>query len=176
MVSFSRATTINDLEQILELQQLNTFDKVPFEEREVEGFVTVKHDLSILQRMNEACPHIIAKKDRKVIGYALCMHPKFGDEIEVLRPMFHQIEKLLIAEPFIVMGQICIAKEFRKKGIFRRLYKEMLSAIHAEFHQIITEVDITNTRSLQAHLSIGFEELGQYRTGGQRWSLISLKQ
>jgi len=61
-----------------------------------------------------------------VIGYALCMLKEFKKEIEVLRPMFKQIDSILNkGGDYIVMGQICIDKRFRKQGVFRGLYQFM---------------------------------------------------
>jgi len=39
---------------------------------------------------------------------------------------------------------------------------------------IITEVDTMNTRSLDAHYSIGFKDLKRYSANGQEWKLIQL--
>lgn len=125
--------------------------------------------------MNEACPHIIATSDDKVVGYTLCMHPKFGNEIEVLRPMFAEIKQTLGPdEKYIVMGQVCVDKAYRRRGIFRNLYKYMLEQIKPEFHCIITEVDSENTRSLEAHYAVGFELISRYQADGHNWELIRL--
>lgn len=146
------------------------------EEKLKEGFVTVHHDFDILKRMNDACPHILAKEGESVVGYALCMHPKFGDEIEVLKPMFYEINRLPTSiETYLIMGQICIDKTFRKRGIFRKLYETMLKEIQPKFNIIITEVDAKNTRSLDAHYAVGFNLISRYRFGGQDWVLIAMK-
>ncbi|NNK10444.1 MAG: hypothetical protein HKP08_03795 [Flavobacteriaceae bacterium] len=39
---------------------------------------------------------------------------------------------------------------------------------------IITEVDGRNTRSLEAHLAVGFKVVKNYISGGREWNLISL--
>ena len=71
----------------------------------------------MLKEMNHACPHIIAESNGKVVGYALCMHPQFADTIEVLKPMFYEINKILPkTENYLVMGQICIAKASAHKA------------------------------------------------------------
>ncbi|SDD60813.1 Acetyltransferase (GNAT) family protein [Pricia antarctica] len=175
MIIYGRVTSEEELNQILALQQKNLPWVVSSEEKKIEGIVTVCHTLDILRAMNELCPHIIAKSDGIVIGYALCMHPKFADAIEVLRPMFDEIN---VVHPkiknYIVMGQICIAKAFRGQGVFRKLYQTMLENIQPEFGLIITEVDAENRRSLQAHYSVGFEEFKTYRSGDQNWKLIGL--
>ena len=134
--------------------------------------------------MNDECPHIIAKKDDTVVGYALCMHPKFGESIEMLKPMFAEIETTLrdsshsfgmTNENYIVMGQICIDKHYRKQGIFRKLYEHMKAEVISPFSAIITEVDCKNKRSLDAHYAIGFQKLKSYHSGGQDWELIYLQ-
>ena len=175
MIRYKRASLKGELEQILQLQQDNLPAIVSEEIKIKEGFVTVHHNFNILHKMNEVCPHIIATSDEKVVGYALCMHPKFGDEIEVLKPMFTQTKQVLGPdESYIAMGQICIDKTFRRQGIFRRLYSYMLQEIKPEFDCIITEVDAKNMRSLEAHYAVGFELLSRYASGGQDWELIRL--
>lgn len=176
MVVYKRASDAEELRQILKLQQQNLPIRLSLEERRKEGFVTVSHTFDILDQMNNACPHFIAKDGNKVVGYALCMHPKFADEIKVLKPMFDQITLALDnGISYIVMGQTCIAKAYRNKGVFRKLYKTMKNAVRSEFDCIITEVDANNTRSLNAHYAVGFIDLKTYRSGGQKWNLIILK-
>ena len=95
MITYTRCTKISELEQILILQKTNLPQSLSENEQQSEGFVTVHHDFDLLKRMNDACPHTIAKDGDKVVGYALSMHPKFGNEIEVLVPMFTEIEKAI---------------------------------------------------------------------------------
>lgn len=176
MIEYKRASTDEELSQILALQQRNLPEYVSSEEIKVEGFVTVHHDFALLKEMNEACAHIIATSNDEVIGYTLCMHPKFGDEIPVLRAMFSEIQKQLgHKKAYIVMGQVCVDKPFRKKGVFRKLYETMLECIRVDFERIVTEVDVNNQRSLAAHYGVGFQLLSKYRSDGRDWELIVLE-
>lgn len=175
MIHYKRASQKDELKQILQLQRDNLPAVISEEIQRTEGFVTVHHDFKILNQMNEVCPHIIAINNEKIVGYALCMHPKFSDEIEVLKPMFTEIKKVLNTnEKYIVMGQICVDKIFRRQGIFRKLYSYMLQEIQPKFESIITEVDAENTRSLEAHYAVGFKLLSCYHSGKQDWKLIRL--
>lgn len=184
MITYKRSTCTEELEQILRLQRANLPNFLSSEEKITEGFVTVHHDLKTLKAMHEKCPHILAKDDDTVVGYALSMHPDFGESIDVLKPMFKEINhiinspqkmsKQLRHDNFIVMGQICVDKAYRKQGIFRKLYETMQNYLFPPFSAIITEVDATNTRSLQAHYAIGFKDVTRYRAGGQAWTLIVL--
>ncbi|SDT41175.1 Acetyltransferase (GNAT) family protein [Maribacter dokdonensis] len=171
---YTTATTKEELIQILSLQQMNLKSAVSDLEMQQEGFVTVHHNLDVLTRMNNACPHIIAKDGDKVVGYALSMTDDFKDEISVLRPMFTELENVNI-QNFITMGQICVAKTHRKMGIFRGLYNAMKKASYPKYDAIITEVDATNSRSLGAHYNVGFEKICTYHSLGQDWELISLR-
>jgi len=175
-LEYCRSQTKNELEQILSLQEENLFKNISCETRSKEGFVTVEHSLDILERMNEVCPHIIVKHDEKVIGYALCMHPKFSNEIEILKPMFREINMVLPDKTtYMAMGQICIDKGYRKMGVFRKLYETMKNSVQSEFQYIVTEVDTKNIRSLNAHYSVGFVDLKTYSSKDQKWKLIILK-
>tara|TARA_R110000823_G_scaffold164358_1_gene296601 strand:+ start:68 stop:601 length:534 start_codon:yes stop_codon:yes gene_type:complete len=173
-IQYTTAKTIDELLQILSLQEMNLKSAVTAIEIAQEGFVTVHHNLDVLTRMNNACPHIIAKDNDLVVGYALSMTEDFKDEISVLRPMFTELEGNNINN-YITMGQICVAKTHRKQGIFRGLYEAMKKASYPTYDAIITEVDATNIRSLGAHYSVGFEKICTYHSLGQDWELISLK-
>ncbi len=175
-IRYCTVSTTDELEQILALQQANLWANVSPEEKEKDGFVTVEHNFEILNQMNEVCPHIIAKDGDTVAAYALCMHPMFADKIEILKPMFAEIDTVVSKdEKYIAMGQICVGKSYRNQGIFRGLYNAMKAHIQPEFESIITEVDAKNTRSLQAHFAVGFKELKTYFSDERDWVLISLK-
>ncbi len=173
-ITYKRADSNEELNQILELQRANIPSVISEEESKTEGFVTVHHSFDILKAMNERCAHVIAKSSDKVVGYTLCMLKEFKTDIEVLKPMFGQIDACLNNdETYVVMGQVCIDKAFRKQGIFRGLYEYMKQELRSDFDAIITEVDVANTRSLDAHYAIGFELLQSYQSNGQDWALIS---
>lgn len=184
MVLYKYAQTDEELNEILQLQQQNLPNSLSKEERELEGFVTVQHTFDVLKKMNETCAHIIAKDGDKVIGYALCMHPDFGNSIEVLKAMFQEIDAFLKTSEaqnsektnrdYIVMGQICIDKQFRRQGIFRNLYELMQKQVLPTYSRIITEVDAANKRSLDAHYAVGFKKMKTYKSNGQIWELIEL--
>ena len=82
-ITYQRAKTTEELHQILALQQKNLSQHLSAEDKETEGFVTVKHSFDILKQMNDVCPHIIAKEHNDVIGYALCMTKDFKSKIPI---------------------------------------------------------------------------------------------
>lgn len=176
MITYSKTSSIEELKQVIELQKRNLPQDLSEKEKQEEGFVTVKHSLEILKKMNDVCPHTIAKENNKVIGYALSMTKDFALDIEVLKPMFLEIFKSVSDENYVAMGQICIDKKYRGIGVFRGLYQFMKTEVcFKNFSSIITEIDIKNTRSLRAHKSIGFEKIKDYKYGSKDWRLVVLK-
>lgn len=180
MISYHRVTNEAELHEILKLQRLNLAQVLSSSIIEKEGFVTVQHDFDILKRMNTVCAHCIAKVNDKVVGYALCMDKRFKNKIDVLRSMFEEIDKSLVHHPkkytnYIAMGQVCIDKEYRKKGVFRGLYGFMKEELKNEFNCVITEVDTKNVRSSDAHKAVGFELLKTYVSDDITWELILLE-
>jgi predicted GNAT family N-acyltransferase len=172
LILYKRASTLDELEQIRTLQLQNSTQNITSEEQLQEGFVTVQHTIELLEKMNLACAHIIAKQEDVVVGYALVMLPSFRKEIAVLIPMFERIDALLLGTNYVVMGQICIAKESRKQGIFRGLYDFYKTELQEQFDVLVTEVAAANLRSIQAHEAVGFKTIEQYNEDGVLWNVI----
>ncbi|MCR9290679.1 GNAT family N-acetyltransferase [Saprospiraceae bacterium] len=181
MITYGVANSQKDLEQILHLQQINLPTNISNLEAEKEGFVTVEHDLNLLNEMNEPYPHIVARENEKVVGYALVMLRSLEEKIPILVSMFKEInlinykKQLLANAKYLVMGQICIDKAYRGKGIFQGLYDEMNARLSPHFQYIITEVSARNIRSLKAHYKVGFKEIKKYKgETGENWIILLL--
>ena len=179
MVQYCTATTEEDLRQILSLQQQNTEAAISSQEARSQGFVTVKHDFELLKALNEPYPHIIAKDASQVVGYTLVMLRKFAANVPVLLPMFQQLDgivykgKSLKDSTYFVMGQVCIAKNYRGQGLFKGLYHKMREEMADKFDYIITEVATRNTRSMAAHRKVGFDTAKIYSVEeGEEWAVV----
>ncbi|MFM2369969.1 MAG: hypothetical protein RL619_2286, partial [Bacteroidota bacterium] len=143
------------------------------EEKLQEGFVTLQHTVALLEQMNATCAHIIAKDNDMVIGFALVMLSSFRNEIEVLIPMFERIDGLVPNDKtYVIMGQICVDKKYRKQGIFRGLYHFYREELQHEFDYLITEVATINLRSMQAHEAVGFKVIDNYKDDDIIWNII----
>ncbi len=175
MIHYKPTQTSFELEQILALQKRNLPDKLTEEEKKTQGFVTVHHELSLLKEMHDIHPHIIATHNNEVVGYALSMSKNFRENIPILIPMFTEIDNSFKSkENYLIMGQICIEKNHRGKGIFRGLYQKMSTAFSHQYKSIITEIDAANIRSINAHSAVGFQELTRYTLNQQVWVIVYL--
>lgn len=169
----------SELKQILSLQSKNLETNITKEELKSQGFVTVKHNLELLQEMSREYPHVIAVDNDEVIGYALVMLKRFSDKIPVLVPMFEMIDRLefqsikLANANYFVMGHICIEKDYRGRGVFQGLYRQMKNQLKNHFDFVITEVATRNQRSLAAHSKVGFKSILKYRSElGEEWDIL----
>ena len=178
MIEYTVAKTRGDLQQILVLQSTNLPVNISTEEAKDQGFVTVHHHYDLLESMNQPHPHIIAKAEGQVVGYTLVMLPEFGRRIPVLLPMFDKINQLIYEgiplreSGYFVMGQVCVAKAFRGKGVFAGLYQKMKEKMSIHFKYILTEIATRNTRSMRAHQKVGFKTIHCYKTDSEEWAIV----
>ena len=172
------AETSTELQQILQLQEINLAQNVPMENKKANGFVTVKHDFHVLEKMNATAPQIIAKDGEHVVGYALVMPKEFSAFVPVLVPMFEMFEKLSYKEKtltdysYYVMGQICIADTHRGKGIFEQLYAKHKEVYAKKYELCLTEVSSSNPRSMRAHEKVGFKTIHNFDDKTDNWNIM----
>src|SRR5699024_7434380 len=179
MIYYQIASTDDDLQGILKLQKKNLPQNISSEEKGKEGFVTVDHDFSMLKKLHDSNPHVIAKNDEQVIAYVLTMTKEFRNDIPVIIPMFQVFdtiiykEKLISDYDYMLIGQVCVDKNFRGKNIFQKVYFKYRDAYSSRFDFAITEVAESNSRSLRAHEKIGFKPIHSYYSpDGTKWIVI----
>ncbi|NMH87430.1 GNAT family N-acetyltransferase [Flavivirga algicola] len=179
-IIYKRVETERELLQILEIQRANVKLLLSDEVIKTEGFVSVKHTFDVLKRMNDACPHIIATHKEKVVGYALCMLNAFRNDVPTLIPMFEYMDGIIESKKlsklhYLIMGQICIDKAYRKQGIFKKMYQYFKDELKSDFDAVVTEVNSKNARSSKAHQAVGFNILDVHTEEGEDWELMIWK-
>ena len=183
-IELTFAETQKDIEEILSLQQLNLKTNVSEEVKKDQGFLTVCHSMEQLEIMRNLTPQIIAKADGKVIAFALAMLPSMGKLIPDLQPMFDLVDdiewksRMIRDYKYYMMGQICVAMEFRGQGIFEKLYHTHKKFYEKEFDLCITEISTSNKRSQRAHEKVGFETIHLHKDHVDEWNVVAweLKQ
>lgn len=180
------AETKNDLEQILSLQSLNIKKKgnVSFKNRNIDeedGFVTVKHTLSMLYKMGNVYPHVVASDNESIQGYALVLLKELCSEVPVLIPMFDRLQALSFDGDtfnklnYFIMGQICVSKAYRGQKVATQLYHTLSDQMSKDFDYMVTEVSEHNKPSMKMHLNVGFEIIDTYRTADEEWNILIIK-
>ena len=179
MIVYTTSKTDKDLLQILELQKNNLQAGLTNEQITTQGFVTVSHSFSDLQKMNTLEESIIAKDQDRVIAYLLAMTEKSKLDIPVLIPMFEVFDNITFHDrkisdyQYIVVGQVCVAEGYRGKGILDNCYSEYKKHFENKYDFAITEISSRNQRSLNAHKRIGFDTIYEYQApDGETWSIV----
>ena len=169
----------DELRQILDLQHQNHKTTVTEEVKRQQGFVTVRHSCEQLNALYQATPQVVAKDGEQVVGYALAMLPDAAALIPDLQPMFALFDKMLWQEKrlidcrYYVMGQICVAKSHRGCGVFDGLYQKHWEIYNPNFDLLVTEVSVSNGRSLRAHERVGFRPIHTHEDDVDEWQVLA---
>ncbi len=175
------ATTVKsekDLQQIQKLNQQNLKKNLLEDEMVQEGFVSWFYSLDLLKKMHSLAPSIIVKDDDEVIAYALVtlkeastFHNDLQAMIDNLQSVVYKGRRLLLYN-FYLMGQVCIKRNFRGKGVFSLLYQEHKKVYYPKYDLLITEISANNKRSLKAHEKVGFKNIYIYHDKMDEWNVV----
>ena len=172
------ATTDREIQEIRDLQEVNLKENVAAENRLSDGFLTAKYELDFLKAMNGLTPAIIAKQNGLVVGYALATDRSLLAQHPLLKDLGTQINKIPFGGQFIgdfdylVVGQLCVAKEVRGRGLAQDLYARFKATYENRYPFAITDVDRDNLASLKTHLKVGFQVVSTLLYGGSNWHVV----
>ncbi len=179
MIQYKTAGTEQELLAILDLQKANLGINLTENEAREQGFVTAHHTLAELNKLNNIEPHLIAKDGEKVAAYVLAMTAQSKSDIAILIPMFEMFSKIsyhgkLISDyNYLVVGQVCVDKNYRGQGIFDAVYQAYKKQYLHRYDFAITEVATKNLRSMKAHNRIGFKEIYRFTAPNNvEWSVV----
>jgi ribosomal protein S18 acetylase RimI-like enzyme len=171
-------STEEELQQILHLQKENHIRHIDKTEMHSQGFVTMRHTLAVLRQMHNLSPSVIIKDNNKVVAYALTMLRDCRQLMPGLEPLFALFDELswnnkpLNDSRFYIMGQICVAKEYRGQGLFDELYNHHKQVYQPQFDLFLTEISTRNHRSIRAHKRVGFKTIYTHRDNLDEWNVV----
>ena len=178
MLYTTTVKTEKELEEIQHLNQQNLKNNLSSEEIAKEGFVSWFYPLELLKNMHQLAASVIVKEEGEVVAYALAtlkeasaFHNDLRIMIENLRSVIYKNRPLLLYH-FYVMGQVCIRKDHRGKGVFSLLFQEHKKVYGPEYDLLVTEISTGNKRSLKAHEKVGFRNIHTYRDELDEWSVV----
>jgi len=178
MLYATQVTIDDELLQIHELSRENLKGNISEEEQEKQGFVTWLYPVSLLQQMHAIASGIIAKNDDTVVGYALVtpveagsFHPDLKRMIDNLEPLNYK-GKPLSSYSYYVMGQVCIDKNYRGKGIFNMMFQKHKELYSGNYELLVTLISTTNYRSQKAHEKVGFTTIHTYTDALDSWNVV----
>lgn len=167
-----------EIDELLSLQNENLVQRIDPETANKEGFVTFKYSPLIIRRMMQDMAQPVARADDDVIGYALATSRESCKDNELMKPLEKLCRELqykgrpLTELRYYFMGQVCIKREWRGMGLFDALYAHHASLFSEQYDCLITEITVTNTRSMAAHTRFGFEIIHTYNEGETTWNVM----
>jgi hypothetical protein len=177
-MQITRASSTEELGAIAALQHANLRRNISAEEAAGQGFLTAEYSLDLLHQMHALEPAIIAKAGEQIAGYALVAtkairhaHPLVADLFDAIDQLTYQNIPLISAN-YVVVGQLCVRKEFRGQGLVKKIYNHFRDSLADEYIYCITDVATTNLRSLKAHAEAGFEVISHTEYAGVGWEVV----
>jgi hypothetical protein len=165
---YKRVNSEQELQLILDLQWENHKSQISDEEKKSQGFLTVRHSLEELSYMHAIEPSVLAMSDNILAAYVIAMTTQSRNVIPALVPMFEMFDNLtlnykkLSTYTYMVVGQVCVSKNFRGKNVFSSVYEAYKNFFKEKFDFAITEIATNNLRSMKAHQKLGFETIETY--------------
>lgn len=178
MLTANLVSSEEDLLQIHTLNLANLRQNLTPSEPNGEGFVSWLYPASLLLHMHRLAPSIVVKDEGRVIAYALVSMIEARVFHSDLDAMFRQLEKIryrdrpLFSYRFYCMGQICIDRPYRGKGLFALLYEKHREIYGNQFDFVLTEIATGNPRSMKAHAAVGFTTIHTYRDALDEWNVV----
>ena len=177
-VEIKRVDQLSELTGIRALQALNLRKNIDAETALSQGFLTAAYTMDYLQAMHDASPSIIAKDGDDVVGYVLVATKEVRNGHELMADLFNVIDtkyykgKCLKEVNYVVVGQLCVAKDYRGQGLVKRMYDYYQDCYAAAYEYLITDVAQANTRSLNAHKKSGFIVIDTLVYAGIDWDIV----
>jgi GNAT superfamily N-acetyltransferase len=171
-------TTEKELEQIVQLSHLNQKANITQAEKAAEGFVSWEYSLELLKQMDRLHPSVIVKDNDRLVAYALVALKEakaFHKDLAALMENFETIiyeNKPLADYNYYVMGQVCIDKAYRGKGVFDMLFQHHKEILRSSFDFVVTEISTNNQRSVRAHEKVGFKTIYTYKDTIDEWNVV----
>jgi len=178
MLITTLVATTEELQQVYNLNQQNLKQNITAEEREQEGFVSWLYSMDLLRQMHQLAPSIVVKDGSNVVGYALTTLPEARVFHPDLEEMFQGLESVtyngqpLFSYRFYCMGQICIARDYRGRGLVNSLYQKHKEVYSRQYQFLLTEISTRNPRSQKAHEKVGFRTIHTRTDAMDEWNVV----
>lgn len=180
MLYATTVTTEQELQQIIDLQRINLKQHISEEEKQRQGFLTMTFTMDMLRAMHQLAPSIVVKNDNdQLLAYAIVFVQEARAAYPNMDPLLRHLThvewrgKPFSECKFYIMGQICVAKEVRGMGVFDVLYHKHRDIYREKFDCIVTEISLSNSRSLRAHKRVGFETISTHADTIDDWEVVA---
>jgi predicted GNAT superfamily acetyltransferase len=176
-----RRAVAADYRQILQLQSANYIANLTGEERKT-GFLSAQFSLEQTAQIAQDLGTTVAILDQQVAGFLCAFRNEFPSGSPVIAemllsyPVFRFEDRPLSSFSSYIYGPVCIAREYRGRGLLRGLYEAQKKDLAGQFEIGVAFVSHSNAHSLHAHVNgLGMMEVGDFQVGANRYAALAFR-
>ena len=176
-----RRAGAEDYAQIVRLQRASYIANLTAEERR-EGFLSAEFSLEQVAAIATDLGIAIVTMDDDLAGCLCAIRREFDHGSPVVAKMLESYDqatfegKPLSAFNSYIYGPVCIARQYRRRGLLRGLYNFQKKDLAGRFEIGVALVSHGNPHSMQAHVGgLGMTEAGKFELNGNSFAILAFR-
>jgi L-amino acid N-acyltransferase YncA len=168
-----------DLPAILAIQEANLFANLNEAQRR-DGFLSARFTAEQFAEMDRQVAVVVGEEGGTVTGYGCASSVEYNRQFPLLAAMLDAardapfLGNRLGAVRSMVYGPVCVAQEWRRRGVARGLYECARRLVRRDYDAGVAFIAKDNARSLAAHTDgLGMNIVGDFRFDGRGYWLIA---
>jgi predicted GNAT superfamily acetyltransferase len=170
-----------DYGEIVRLQRENYIANLTAEERR-EGFLSAEFSLEQVAAIAGDLGIAIVTMDDDLAGCLCGIRREFDHRSPVVAKMLETSEHVWFQEQPLsafnsyIYGPVCIARQYRRRGLLRGLYDFQKKDLAGQFEIGVALVSHSNPHSMQAHVEgLGMIEAGEFEVNGNVFAILAFR-
>jgi hypothetical protein len=166
---------------IVRLQRANYIANLSAEER-LEGFLSAEFSFEEVAAIASDLGIAIVTMDDDLAGCLCGIRREFDHGSPVVAKMLESYDqttfegKPLSAFNSYIYGPVCIARQYRRRGLLRGLYNFQKKDLAGQFEIGVALVSHSNRHSMQAHVDgLGMTEAGEFEVNGNLFAILAFR-
>jgi predicted GNAT superfamily acetyltransferase len=179
-VSYRRALP-RDYAAILNLQSANYIANLSAHERE-QGFLSAQFTLEQTAQIAEDLGTIVAVIDDQIVGFVCASRNESETGSPVVAKMLESYDRMIFEGRALksfrsyIYGPVCLARDFRGRGLLRGLYQAQKKDLAGQFEIGVAFVSRSNPHSLETHVKgLGMTEVGDFECRGNIYVTLAFR-
>jgi predicted GNAT superfamily acetyltransferase len=157
---------------ILRLQSANYIANLSEEERK-QGFLSAEFTPEQTAQIAEELGTIVVVIDDQIVGFVCAFRNEIETGSPVIAKMLESYDRMVFEGSVLssfrsyIYGPVCIAREYRGRGLLRGLYDAQKKDLAGQFEIGVAFVSRSNPHSLDAHVKgLGMTGVGNFECRG----------
>jgi predicted GNAT superfamily acetyltransferase len=178
--SYRRALP-GDYAAILDLQSANYIANLSAHERE-QGFLSAQFTLEQTAQIAEDLGTIVAVIDDQIVGFVCASRNESETGSPVIAKMLESYDRMIFEGRALksfrsyIYGPVCLARDFRGRGLLRGLYQAQKKDLAGQFEIGVAFVSRSNPHSLETHVKgLGMTEVGDFECRGNIYVTLAFR-